>query len=566
MPVSVNFSSTTIYTIPDDVFNMRVRMWGGGGGGEFVAENGTTTADGGNGGSSSWVGITCGGGQGGGVSGAKNSLGAGAGVNANGYPGASISNGGNGGIFAGGGQVDGRGNGGNGTTGYSQYSTFSFHVFDNDSNTHVFTSTSPDIIASYQNPSAPDGIYAFLPSYGKFYRIQFVRPFVDNTWTFSVYNVCNQAAGGATNRQPYSFQGSANKTANGIDLWFQNSEGGNGYIRCFNFDGFGIRVNASGRGGGAGGYIDVTISRQSLIDKGFSPGATYTATVGGGGAAGGSNAVAGVSGFITLFMYIIPRVFLSTNKEFITAGESATLTWNTTGDADLVTWTSGNINNNNLTSSVTVSPTQTTTYTAIASGSGGSSPAATVTIYVYQRPTASLSSPTSLLYGQQAVISYETQYANISIVLTPIYTWRDNTTGSNYVETGAPINITPVADSPFLGDANTVRSNNAFAVNIPYNESGPFSVQFILVATGNGGVASSTATTQIIIDQTPDNLIVEETTDVFKLQDPVFTPQTEVLSELMLIDDVDIPVEIKSSSPIQVDINQSGNWRDLRSI
>lgn len=565
MPVSVNFSSSTNYTIPDKVFSMRVRMWGAGGGGEFVDTNIVSTTDGGNGGNTSWIGMTARGGQGGGVSGRKNSLGSGGGTNTNEYPDAETSDGNNGGLFAGGTGIGGRGAGGNGTTGFATYTSSSTHIFNNDSNEHVFLSTSDDISLNYMNKDAENGIFGTAPLDGKYYQLTFNIPYINNSWTFEVFDICQNAAGGG-DAVPYSLNGTRNKDNTGIDLWFQNTNGANTYIRCFSFNSTGLKRGAQGRGGGSGGYIDVTVSRQSLIDKGFSPGATYSLTVGGGGSAGGTTALAGSDGYVSLFMYIIPTITLTTNKTSLVSGECATLTWDTTGDADLITWTTGNIDNENLSSNTEVCPLETTTYTAVASGRGGSSDSASVTIVVYQKPTASISTPESLDYGVQGLISYETQYADISIVITPFYTYRNNNTGDNFVEAGDSIDITPVAGSAELGGLNTIVSDDALSTSIPYNESGPFSVQYILVATGNGGAVSVDSTTQIIIDDTPDNLILEETVDVFKEQDPVFTPQTEVLSDMYLIDGIDIPVEIKSSSPIQVDINNEDNWFDLREI
>ncbi len=46
----------------------------------------------------------------------------------------------------------------------------------------------------------------------------------------------------------------------------------------------------------------------------------------------------------------------------------------------------------------------------------------------------------------------------------------------------------------------------------------------------------------------------------------MFTPEVEVLSDLLLIDDIDIQVEIKANQPIQVDINQSGEWEEVREL
>ena len=565
MPVSVSFSSTQNYTIPVDAGSMRIRMWGGGGGGEFIATNLVTTSAGGNGGNTSWLGITCFGGQGGGVFG-KNTGGAGGGVSSP-YPGSAFT-GAAGSITSGGTQADNRGNGGNGTLGLGNYGSSVFHIFDNINNVNIFTGSTPDINVNFENQGAPDGLFGFLPSNGKYYSIRFVTPYVNNNWSYSVGNVCNQAAAGGTNKQPYTFQGAKDKSRFGINLWFQTGEGGNTYIRCFDFNSSGLKEGAQGRGGGAGGYIDTTISRQTMINNGYQPGGTYTATVGGGGGAGGNTATGGGGGFISLFITIVPNVVLTATKTAIVVGECLQLQWQTTGDADRVTWLSGNVTNQNLTSTATVCPTSTTTYTAIATGTGGTSDPASVTVFVFSRPTASISSPTSINYGQTCVISYETQYANTSITITPILKIKNLLTDNFSFVTQSPITISP-ASSAFAGDPGTVRSGT-ISYNAPWQDGGPYSIQFLISAVGSGGNASDSSSTEVIIDTTPENILIEETEGKFKSENPVYTPDIlpeEVLvSELYQINDIDVPIEIKSNFPIQVDINHDGNWKDVRQI
>lgn len=569
MPISASFTSTQSYQIPDQVYTMRVRMWGGGGGGEYISPNLLSSTDGGNGGDSSWLGLVAGGGQGGGRSSGRNSLGSGGSFNTNSYAGVSASSGNNGGFPTGGAAISyggtSYGAGGGGSPGFFQYVSTSTHFFDNVNNVNTFTSTSSDITASYENPGAPDGLFGTTPSNGKYYRINFNVPYIDNTWTFSVGDICQQAAAGGTAGAPYSFNGSRDKNSNGISLWFQTKTGANTYIRCFTFISVGRKQGAQGRGGGSGAALEVTLSRNQIIEKGYTPGASYTAQVGAGGGGGGSDTGSGTAGRIDLLMYIIPTVNLSSTKTAVIRGGCAQLAWSTTGDASQITWTSGPLTNTNLSSNATVCPTETTTYTAVASGLGGSSAPASVTIIVYEPPTASLSSPSSLNYGQQGFISFQTQYADVSIVITPYYTYRDNNTGNNFTSVGTPVSISP-AGSASLGGSNSIVSNPSLQTNIPYNESGPFSVQYIIVAQGTGGEATATSTTQIIVDTMPENLMVPETDGRFKSENPVFTPQTEILSELLLVDGVDIPVEIKANAPIQVDINKQNNWKDLRSL
>ena len=81
----------------------------------------------------------------------------------------------------------------------------------------------------------------------------------------------------------------------------------------------------------------------------------------------------------------------------------------------------GNINNLNLTSSVQICPQITTTYSVQATGLGGTSAIATQTVYVVYVPTATISGPSEIDYGDTLNVAYETQYADTEIKLTPFY-------------------------------------------------------------------------------------------------------------------------------------------------
>ena len=571
MPVTTNISTTQDYTIPSDVFSLTIRLWGAGGGGEFVNTNATLTATAGSsGGSTSFIGLIAGGGQGGGIGG-KNQGGSGGSASTS-YNWASLhsasitSNSGNSGSISSGGNgltlnSLQKGGGGSGTTGAASYTSSSFHVFNNDSNQHIITQNSPDLSISYENPGAPDGL-SCSPSFGtKHYRIRFNVPFVDANYGINVFGICQQAAGGGTNG-PYYVAGILNKTSSEFRIWFCNGNAKNGYIRCFSFTASGIKSGASGRGGGGGAVIQTTLTRQMFIDSTtYAPGTTHSVAIGSGGARGGTSSVAGFNGYAQIYAIIVPKVTLTATSYAIVLGQSSTLSWSTSGDADKITWTAGGLSNENLTSSASVSPQETTTYTAVASGLGGSSAPATVTIVVYQVPTASLTVPESLNYGQDATISYTTKYANTSIILRPYYSYLN---GSTEVA-GDPISL-PAAISAENGkpDSETVRSNSSLSVSIPYNDFGPTLVRYVLEANGSGGSVTKEDSIEIIIDQTPDNIVIPEKEDAFKSQDPVFAPETEVLSDLLLVTDIDIPVEIKSNAPIQVDINGQGNWTNVR--
>ena len=87
-----------------------------------------------------------------------------------------------------------------------------------------------------------------------------------------------------------------------------------------------------------------------------------------------------------------------------------------------------------------------------------------------------------------------------------------------------------------------------------------------MTGTGDGGSFVDEESIPVIIDETPENLNIPERDDILKDQDPVIVPDTEILSETLLIDDIDIPVEIKSDWPILVDKNLDGTWTKVRQI
>ena len=120
------------------------------------------------------------------------------------------------------------------------------------------------------------------------------------------------------------------------------------------------------------------------------------------------------------------------------------------------------------------------------------------------------------------------------------------------------------------GSAETATENRDANGTISYSPQwdnfGPRSIVVRLTAEGDGGSVIEEKTIVVVIDETPDNITIDETDDLFKDADPVYTPETEILSEMYLVDDIDIPVEIKSDYPILVDINKDDDWTKVRQI
>jgi hypothetical protein len=250
---------------------------------------------------------------------------------------------------------------------------------------------------------------------------------------------------------------------------------------------------------------------------------------------------------VTVIVYQPPNTTLSLDSPTIIRGQSTTLNWVTTGDAGSASITPGigtvNINGNRM-----VSPTETTTYVINVSGLGGSD-SDSITLIVYQPPTVNLTGPVSINYGQQGTLTYTATNIDISLRVTPNYNYRSSSV------TGAVVNL-PIGTIV----------NGSIATQIPYNDNGPFSVTYVIVATGNGGQESKQLIIPINIDETPTNFVIPESEELLKSQDPVTTPDAVVTSYQILINDVDIPVEVKADRPILVKINNTNTWIPIREI
>jgi hypothetical protein len=566
MPQSLSLINGQSFTIPEKVATLSIQMWAAGGGGENVSDSFVRTP-GGNGGNTELLGLRAIGGVGGSTSGGG---GGGSGTTTFDWSSlgvtASTYNGTNGVITsAGNGALIGStryGNGASGDPGTTTYTSSVTHVFNNITDTHIFSSTSPDLSVSFENRTAADGL-SCSPNYStKHYRIIFNNSFIDSGYSISVYGICQQAAGGGIT-PPFYSGGILDKTSSGFRIWFCNGDAKNGYVRCFSFQTVGQKADAQGMGGGGGGGVSAFFTRENLIaSSSYAPGTTHTAIVGSGGSGYGT----GGNGRINIQMLIVPTINLSVSNTSINLGQCVTLSWETTGDGDTITWLSGGITNGNLTSSQTVCPEETTTYSVQASGDGGTSEISSLTVIVYYAATANITSTEQINYGDTLYVSYETQYADQSITITPYYYFVD---GTSLV--GDDISITPALTAESLKpDSETIVSDTQLEIPVPWNTVGPESVQVVINAIGTGGTAISSSSTSVYIDITPNNINVDETPDVIKDQDPVYTvnvpPEELVLSDLYYIDGIDIPVEVKSDFPIQVEINQSGEWKNIREI
>ena len=556
MPISITANSNTTVSIPENAASINIKLFGGGGGGEFTNQYNLASSAGANGGTTSFIGLNANGGQGGGQGGKRLGGAGGTGSQTVNWSSLGVSvniiNGSSGQLPTGGvgGTVSGysSSNGGNGTPEQVSYFSTVTHVFNNTTNQHIVTQFSPDLSVGFESPGAADGLPCSNNLSYKHYRISFLVPYDNSSYSINVTSVCQQAAGGGTSGSFYN-SGIEYKTTNGFRAWFCRS-GNNGYVRCFSFVTSGSRSALLGRGGGGSAFVEATISRSQLIQSStYRPGTSHQLIVGSGGSSGGSSAGSGTSGKAFITIILEPRITASIDDAAIIRGACTTLRWNVTGDVSNVSISPG-IGVVNLSGTRQVCPTETITYTITASGLGGTA-IQEVTLNVYQPPTVSLSGPESIDYGQQGTLTYRGTDVDISFVVEPSFTYR------NGVASGSMFNI----NLP-LGQI----SEGTISTNIPYNDYGPITATYTIVATGNGGMESKQITIPIVIDETPENFLVPESTDLFKDQDPVYTPDVTITSFEIVVDDIDIPVEIKADRPILVEVNNDEQWNDLRQI
>ena len=246
----------------------------------------------------------------------------------------------------------------------------------------------------------------------------------------------------------------------------------------------------------------------------------------------------------------------------ITVGQQTNLQWTVTGDA-----TEANISppltgdgTVLLSSNANVSPNTTTRYTLTANGPGGFDEAF-VDVKVCQIPTVSGSFPVNLDYG---------------VDFTVDVTFSAATSGAGVVITYTNVEGVTTTDTRQIGisasDENTTEDTVTFNSNIPWDDFGPEIIQYQLFAAGCGGtVFAQAVTVSVEIDQLPDLFNIRDSRDQIP-EDEVYAPDEDiVLSDPIIITDIDIPVEIRSDKPIKVrfdndDPNLETSWNDVRNI
>ena len=263
------------------------------------------------------------------------------------------------------------------------------------------------------------------------------------------------------------------------------------------------------------------------------------------------------SRFIDLTVYRIPTATLTATPSTIVVGQSASLDW-TSSDATSASINQG-IGSVNLSGQLTVSPTTDITYTISVTGNGGSG-SDTATITVLTIPTLSVVVPQSVNYGDDITIEVNgtnTDPSGTGVTLVTVQTDEYDGPGS----TLSPISIPSTKGSSFSTQYTIP------GTSLPYDTVGPTALELRFTADGYGSlVVNVTKNVDIVIDMTPDAIDIPSSEDKFLGEEPVITPDVEVTSENIVINDIDIPVEIKADSPIQVEIDGSDDWINVRQI
>ena len=74
---------------------------------------------------------------------------------------------------------------------------------------------------------------------------------------------------------------------------------------------------------------------------------------------------------------------------------------------------------------------------------------------------------------------------------------------------------------------------------------------------------NKTSNVPVNIDQTPNAIDIPSTEDKLRGENQLL-PDVEVITDQIVIDDMDIPVEVKADYPIQVEIDNSNVWYNVQ--
>jgi len=314
----------------------------------------------------------------------------------------------------------------------------------------------------------------------------------------------------------------------------------------------GVNVDFLSINNGIGNVLPLGLNGSIVVNPSVSR--TYTITAKNFGGALGSTTTKSVD--LTVYEPTVATIFINPNP--ITVGQTPTLSWVVSGDADTATIDQG-IGAVLLTSNTPVSPSTSTTYTITASGPGGTD-TASVTANVCQIPQISANFPANIDYGEQFNVDI-TYAAAPTVQVTALMTYTDGSVANVVFDLAGN-------DS----DKNITQKTETFNSSIVYTDFGPEFISYSLSAQGCGGTTNVnvTPTLTIEIDELPDNITIPDSLEQIP-SDDVEAPEIDiVLSDPIVVTDIDIPVEIRSDKPIQVRFDDAdplieANWKDVRS-
>ena len=469
--------------------------------------------------------------------------------------------------------------GGNGSNDQVVFYSSMQHIFNDVSNVNIVTDSSPDVTIVTENQTAPGGLPCSTASFYKRYGITFNFPYDNQFYTFTMLNFAQQAAGGSTNG-PFTFAGTSNKNASSIKTYFCR-QGKNSYIRSQTFQTSGKKSSHRGSGGGGGAHVRAFIDRETLESHpNYSLGQTYDVVVGAEGDRGednvnpqgvftpysraqdGDRGRAEVEFIIQASAILRDRDNPAANPTQLLAGQILTLEWLTGGDNGDGTFlqqdglTIQEVLNN---SQLQVSPSETTVYSIVTSGAGGTA-TSDLTVEVYQPPQLTVSFPLDTDWGVNFDLNVETNFANSSVSATYVGRYFDGTTQ------------TIVVNGLTNNSASTQEDlQQDLGPEISWTPLGPETIDVVVSIAGTGGIATDSATITVNIDRLPDAINIPDNRDEIP-SDQVEAPDEEtVVSDPIIVSDIDIPVEIKANLPIQVRFDDTDpdietNWYDVRQI
>jgi len=263
---------------------------------------------------------------------------------------------------------------------------------------------------------------------------------------------------------------------------------------------------------------------------------------------------------LTVYQPVVADI--TTIPSSIITGQTAQLSWTTSGDANTASINQG-IGAVLLSSNRTVNPTTTRTYTLTASGLGGTDSDST-TLTVFQRPTLQYSSPSDIDYGDSLSIPFTYRYATSGLNIIATYVQRNPNTGNPTTVT-QNINLQGT-NSDESGPAITRTANFA----IPWTIHGTFDISFTATSSGSGGANSQSSNITVNVDKLPDSINVPDSLGA-PLEQVASPDEILVVSDPILITDIEVATEITSNFPIQVRFDDTDpeietNWKDVRRI